>query len=109
LAKSEPRAADIPAPIRLEQDRVILKIHVQPGARRTGWAGRHGDALRLRVSARAVEGEANAACVAFLAAAAGVRRSAVALLHGARSRDKLFRIEGVSVLRARSLLEACGP
>lgn len=108
LAKSDARVSEVPVPVRLEQDRLILKVHVQPGARRTGWAGRHGDALRLRVSARAVDGEANAACVAFLAAEAGVRRSAVALLHGARSRDKLFRIEGVSLPRARSLLEACG-
>jgi hypothetical protein len=108
LVKSDPRAADMPAPVRLERDRAILKIHVQPGARRTGWAGRHGDALRLRISARAADGEANAACVAFLAEVAGVPRSAVALLQGARSRDKLFRIEGISLPRARTLLEVCG-
>ncbi len=109
LAKNNPRVADVPAPVRLEQGRLVLKIHVQPGARQTCWAGRHGDALRLRISARAADGAANAACIAFLAAAAGVSRAAVLLLHGVRSRDKLFRIEGVSPQRVRSLIEACSP
>jgi len=109
LARSDPRAADLGPPARLEHGRLVLKVHVKPGARQTGWAGRHGNAFRLRISARAVDGEANAACIAFLAAAAGVPRAAVVLVHGVRSRDKLFRIEGVSPQRARPLLEACGP
>lgn len=109
LAKNE-RAAPLaaaPAPYRLDGNRLTLRIHVQPGARQTGWAGRHGEAFRLRISARAVEGQANDACVAFLAAAAGVPRSAVSLVHGARSREKLFRIEGASPEQVQLLLEAC--
>ncbi len=109
LAKNERSAppAAAPAPYRLEGNRLTLRIHAQPGARRTGWAGRHGEAFRLRISARAMDGQANAACVAFLAESAGVPRSAVFLVHGARSREKLFRIEGASSERVQLLLEAC--
>jgi uncharacterized protein YggU (UPF0235/DUF167 family) len=32
----------------------------------------------------------------------------VALVHGARSRGKLFRIDGISPGRVQMLLEACG-
>ena len=30
---------------------VELRLHVQPGAKRTGFAGRHGDALKFRLAA----------------------------------------------------------
>ena len=31
--------------------RVVLELHVQPGAKRTGFAGRHGERLKLRLAA----------------------------------------------------------
>lgn len=66
---------------------------MQPGAAHSGWAGLHGaSALKLRLAAPALEGRANAACVAFLAQAAGVPRGAVKIVRGERSRDKLIRI-----------------
>lgn len=99
--------SSLPAPVRVEGGRLTVRLHVQPGARHTGWAGRYGEAVRLRVAARALDGKANAACVEFLAAEAGVARSAVMLVHGAHSREKLFRIEGVSPRAAQALLEAC--
>lgn len=107
LGKSDERSRGTPQPVRFEGDRLTVRLRVQPGARDTRWAGRYGAALRLRVSARAVDGQANAACVEFLARAAQVGRSAVVLIQGSRSRDKLFRIDGVSREAAQALLEAC--
>jgi uncharacterized protein (TIGR00251 family) len=95
-------------PLRIAGDRLTLSLHVQPGARTTAWAGRHGAALKLRIAARAVDGQANQACVDFLAATAGVSRSAVVMIHGEKSRAKLFRIDGVSPGRLQTLIEACG-
>ena len=71
----------------------MLALHVQPGAARTAVSGRHGDAIKLRLAARAVEGQANAALREFLAEAFGVPLRNVTLLRGATSRDKLVRIE----------------
>jgi len=38
---------------------VVLELHVQPGAKLTEVAGVHGDALKVRLAARPVEGQAN--------------------------------------------------
>lgn len=50
--------------------------------------------MRVAVAARAVEGQATKAVLEAVAAAFGVRRSAVTLVRGATSRDKLVEIEG---------------
>ncbi len=91
-----PARSDRPGgPARFADGVLTLRLHVQPGARQTGWAGRHGEALRLRLAAPALDGRANAACIAFLAQAAAVPRRAVAITRGQQSREKVVRIEGV--------------
>ena len=69
-----------------------MTIHVQPGASRSGLAGEHGDALKVRIQARAVEGAANAALTDFLADTLGVARRQVRLLRGDKSRRKVLWI-----------------
>ncbi len=76
---------------------VTLRIHAQPGAKRTEIAGLHGDALKVRVAAPALEDRANEALIAFLATAFGVPKRAVTLVSGAKSREKRFAIEGSHV------------
>jgi len=71
---------------------VELELHVQPGAKLTEVAGVHGDALKVRLAARPVEGQANAELVRFLADAFDVPRRNVTLVHGASSRRKRVRI-----------------
>ena len=71
----------------------MLALHVQPGARRTAVAGRHGAALKIRLAAPPVEGRANAALRAFLADAFGVPLRNVVLVRGETARDKVVRIE----------------
>lgn len=71
-----------------------LFVHAQPGAKRTAIAGLHGDALKIRVAAPALEDRANAALVEFLADKLGVPKRDVELVSGARSREKRFRIHG---------------
>ncbi len=79
---------------------------MQPGAARTEPAGRHGEgALRLRLAAPAREGKANRACVRFLAGALDVPASAVTIVRGAGSRDKVVRVTAVAEAQAHALLE----
>ena len=59
--------------------------------------------LKVRVRARPVEDEANAALIKLLAKALGVPKSAVTLDRGGQSRTKMLSIDGVTddELRAR--------
>jgi uncharacterized protein YggU (UPF0235/DUF167 family) len=76
--------------------RILLRV--KPGASRTAVGGRYdgpaGPALIVAVTARAVEGQATKAVLAAVAAAFDVRPSAVRLVRGATSRDKLVEISG---------------
>ena len=71
---------------------MTLEIHCQPGAKRTEVAGVYGEALRIRVAAPAVEGNANAALIAFLAEAFGVPQRAVTVVRGDTARRKIVRV-----------------
>jgi uncharacterized protein len=73
-----------------------LKLRVVPGATRNEVVGWHGDAIRIRCQAPALEGRANTAVTGFLAAQLGLRRTAVRLVQGARSRDKVVTVAGLS-------------
>jgi len=50
-----------------------------------------------------VEGAANAELIAFLAERLGVPKSAVQVRRGARGRDKLVEVEGISEDRVHAL------
>ena len=83
---------------------VTISIRVQPRASRTEIAGMHGDALKIRLAAPPVDGEANDECVRFLARTLGVSRTAVEILSGHASRSKVIRVDGISEADARRLL-----
>jgi uncharacterized protein len=69
-----------------------LDVAVVPNARRTGVDGFHGGALKLRLAAPPVEGQANARLVAWLADELGCPKRAVQLLRGDTSRRKQLAI-----------------
>lgn len=71
-----------------------LPVRVKPGSSRTAVGGTYGDppALIVAVTARAVDGQANAAVALAVAAALGVRRSDVRIAGGAASRSKVLEV-----------------
>jgi len=71
----------------------VLLLYVQPGAKRSGFAGTHGERLKIRLAAPAVEGRANEALVEFLARYYRVSRRNVTIASGMRSRMKRVIIE----------------
>ena len=77
---------------------VVLAVHVSPRASRSGIDGVDAEGcLRVRVTAPPVEGAANDALVALLAAELGIRRSAVLVVSGATGRHKRVRVEEADV------------
>jgi uncharacterized protein len=75
---------------------LILDLHVQPGASKSEFAGQHGDRIKVRLKARAVEGAANEALIEFLAGHFGVPRRSVRIVSGARSRQKRVAVQGAT-------------
>jgi uncharacterized protein len=71
----------------------LVQVRVQARARRTEIVEQAGGGFRARVTAAPEGGQANRAVIALLAEAFGVAASRIALVRGAASRDKLFRIE----------------
>lgn len=74
----------------------IIQVHVVSNAKIDKVVGQHGDAIKIKLRAPAVEGKANAALVTFLADRLHVPAQEIVLMHGQRSRDKVIRIEGLS-------------
>lgn len=79
---------------RIDGDRLVLSLHIQPGAKRTEIAGIHGDALKIRIAAPPVEGQANAKLLDFLKKAFDVPSSQVILKQGSGGRRKVVEIHG---------------
>ena len=75
---------------------VQFAVRVIPGASKNEVAGIQDGALKLKLTAPPVEGKANRACVDFLAGLLGVRRSALAITAGEKSRKKTVSVDGMS-------------
>ncbi|OGU11065.1 MAG: hypothetical protein A2W29_02300, partial [Gemmatimonadetes bacterium RBG_16_66_8] len=69
-------------------------------------AGRHGDAIRIRLAAPPVDGAANTELVKFLAERLGVPRSAITIVRGASGRRKTVSVDGLTTDRVQRLLVA---
>ena len=75
---------------------VRFSVHVQPKSKQPGVGGVHGDALKVRVSAAPVDGQANEAVVEMPAQSLGVSASSVTIVGGFASRTKLVEVRGVT-------------
>lgn len=73
-----------------------LRVHVQPRAKRSEIAGRHGDAVKVRLAAPPVDGAANTELVRVLAEALGLPRRAVRIVAGLAGRDKVVELDGLA-------------
>lgn len=73
---------------------LTLRLHVQPGAKKTQVAGLHGDSLKIRLAAPPVDGKANECLLRALADWFDVPLRAVSLKSGETSRRKVVEIRG---------------
>lgn len=86
-----------------------LPVRLTPGASADRIDGWDEDAdgrpvLKVRVRARPVEGEANAALAFLVARALGVPRSTVSLIRGGQSRLKMIEVENLDDTEVRERL-----
>ena len=79
---------------RQSADGISLSLRVQPGSSRTAWAGLYADRVKLKLSAKAVDGQANEALIDFLARYLDTPKSSITITHGLTNRDKTVFIKG---------------
>jgi uncharacterized protein (TIGR00251 family) len=87
---------------RTEKDGgVVVDIHVIPRASRTQAEGVHDGALKVRLHAPPVDGQANQALIGWLADTLAIAKREIELLRGATARRKQLRISAAAAQRAR--------
>ena len=88
-----------------ERGVVSFAVWVQPRASRDEIAGAMEGAMKIRLSAPAIEKQANVALIELLARVLKTPKSAVRIRSGEQSRTKRVEIFGVTPQQVRSLLE----
>ena len=74
----------------------VLPVRAQPGAKRSGVTGERNGALKVAVTAPAVDGRANEALIELVRDHFGLRRGQVEILAGHASRDKKLLLRGLT-------------
>ena len=67
---------------------LVIKVFVQPRSSKNSIVGPHGDALKIKLTAPPVAGEANRLCIKFLAKSLGLPKTALEIISGHSSRTK---------------------
>ncbi len=91
--------------LREDKDGVTFRVRVQPRASRNQLAGVMDGALKVRLAAPPVEGEANEACLGFLAGLLGVPGKSVSLVSGHTGRNKTVRVQGLTAAEVLGMLD----
>ncbi|HTB80844.1 MAG TPA: DUF167 domain-containing protein [Opitutaceae bacterium] len=84
----------------------LLAVKILPGASRNEICGWLGETLKVKLTAPPVDGRANDALVEFLAEKLGLPRRSVALTRGETARQKVVRIDGLTLTEARARLSS---
>jgi len=88
-------------------DGCTLIVRVHPGAKRNAIGGLHAGALKVSITAPAIDGRANDALIAFMAEWLDVPRARISLVSGATNRSKTLRIAGKSAAEVEAALIEC--
>jgi uncharacterized protein (TIGR00251 family) len=84
-------------PLRETAKGINFAVKVHPRARKNAVTGTSGDALKLALTAPPVEGKANQAAIDFFAHLFEIPRSSVTIASGDTSRNKVIRVEGLTL------------
>lgn len=75
----------------------ILELHVTPRGSKNEIIGWKNEILWLKITAPPVDGSANTAIIKLLATALKVKKSAITIISGEKSREKRLKIENINL------------
>lgn len=84
---------------------VLIPIKVVPGASRDQISGMLGERLKIRISAPAEGGKANAAVCRLIAQKLGIKNATVEVASGSTNPEKIIRIAGDEIIDTQSALD----
>ena len=77
---------------------ITIKVRVEPRSSRRGITGLIADSLKVKVHAPPVDGSANEELREILSEEFRIRKSAITVIKGISSKDKLVEIAGIDAL-----------
>jgi uncharacterized protein (TIGR00251 family) len=92
-------------PISDGRNGIYLRVQIQPGSRRPGPKGVHGDSIRIGVGPQPQGGQANRALLEEVAKLLAVPESDVTLVSGHQSRRKRLFVAGIDASEATRRLD----
>jgi hypothetical protein len=85
-------------PFRKTKKGITFRVKVEPRSSRKGISGTIGDALKVKVHAPPVGGAANDELAEILAEEFQVKKTAIKIIRGHSSKDKIVEIEGTDAI-----------
>ena len=73
---------------------INIDLLVQSGTSQNKFVGLYGDRLKVKVTAKAIDGAANEAAIKLISKYFGVSKSAVRIVRGLSAREKTIEISG---------------
>lgn len=83
-----------------QQDDLILSLYVQPKASRDQIIGRHGNEIKVAITAPPIDGKANSHLIKFIAKAFKVTKANIEILRGQQGRHKQIKIVSPKLIPA---------
>ena len=71
---------------------MLLKVHVVPNAQKNEVIGKTNSFIKVKIAAPPVKGKANKELVRFLAGYFKIKKSAISIKSGLKSRNKIIEI-----------------
>lgn len=83
---------------------VLIHLFVQPKSSRNEIVGLHGESLKIKITAPPVDGEANAAVIAFFSKILKIPKGRIEIIRGETSRHKVICVTGLPAIVVREIL-----
>jgi uncharacterized protein len=75
-----------------KDDKLLLQVHLQPRSSRNSILGLHANRIKIALTAAPVDNKANECLIDFLADYFAVKKSAITIIKGQTSRNKMVSI-----------------